>query len=350
MNEATVNDIIPLIQSRWFRYNARGKTSYNELADDQKRDLAMGMRLSTEMVERELKNITENREYLSWMYSMLKQTLAADPESPLIAQLGRFDRMKVMFKTYDRIKNSAKFLKFGHKDIKAYKTIESFVESIDSFIKNVPEYSHLDSLNKSVYEREGLKIYSLREYDAACEVIRDVAWCIKDRSNWNMYRPPFFMFVRNGRKEALAHFDPMGNSALSELKDVHDKPYRDIDANMAGAIDWLIEKYNDEYGYGNLGMDFLWFLRHKYTLGKQDAHMTMILDEKLVSILTDTPELWDMAGRLSLILAGYLAGNNVEKDLKSFEDELWAFANSSSHPGMGVILDMLEKTDEKFPI
>lgn len=317
VHEDTVRNVLPLLQDRWFRYNARGRT-YADLPDDAKKILQDELDLDRKAIEDTVKDISSNMEYVSWLFAMLGKMIAARPYTDLFDLLSELSRLKNVFKKYDVVKNSPRFLEHGHRQISMYRSIDDFRRSVESFISGTPKYSQLElGDNRVVLEKGIFKVVELAVYEDACHVIRDTAWCVKGSDYWQEYDPPFYMVMRDGKKHALIHFDNTGDTFKSEIKDVHDDIYAHYDDAMYDIVNSVIEIFNGDYGYDNLGRDFIWFFRYAYVKrGRHSRYMDAMMDAKVVKSFLEDPDLAKIAELLASILRHYVmeGGNEAEME------------------------------------
>jgi hypothetical protein len=153
---------------------------------------------------------------------------------------------------YDEVKKSNNFPE-EYKNILKFKTFGDLDKVVGKYLKSLSGREKARTLgnNEVIYNKDGMQIVKLMDYEECSYLVENIAWCIKDRKMFYTYKPPFYMFVMDGKKYALLHF------GHKELKNIHNEPFNMIeDKRFVEALNWIFVFNNIVLNKINLVNDY----------------------------------------------------------------------------------------------
>lgn len=223
LNEANVNSLSTILQREWSeKYNVI-IDDYNKLTDKQKSGLQEYISDRKKEIEKQINEITNNPQYISWIYNLLSLKKLIFPED--------IDKTKSVLLKYTKIKLSELFPK-EYKNILEFKSFGELFKIVSEYSKELSSGNRVIDFgnNEVVYNQKGIKIVKLMKYNDCDYLTKDTGWCIQQENYFNHYKPPFYMIVQNDKKIALLHLESQ------QFKDIHDEPIKEMDENLTNVM------------------------------------------------------------------------------------------------------------------
>jgi len=259
--EANLKSLILNIQQRLI-----GNKSYNDLNDNEKRDLQEDINATLSYIERKVNEITDNKQYQSWIYNVLKnKEVNYNDLNPLKSLILDFERLS---KRPD--------IKPNQKNIQNYSSLKNLQQFIDQFKEehNLSEgiYSNL----KKIYQNEEFTVYFINknQYNECNKLFGGIkyfntGWCIAKNSDYfNIYIHDnkdkfngYFVFIKDNKPYALLHY------GSGQFKDTSDQILETNNPNILDCLYNINDNLND-YQEGDL--KYYKFLKENPNASKED--------------------------------------------------------------------------------
>jgi len=228
---ANINSLGTVIQNDILLNYFNGKT-FKELSIEERQLFNNYFNEKKKEIESSVNLISNNPQYISWICDMLMIKAIKFPED--------IEIVKELLNNYDEVKKSDNFPE-EYKNILKFKAFGDLDKIVGEYLKKLSGREKVKTLgnNKVIYNKNGMQIVKLMDYEECSYLVENVAWCIKNRKQFYIYKPPFYMFVMDGKKYALLH---LGNK---ELKDIHNDSFDTIDDNrFLEALKWVFDANN----------------------------------------------------------------------------------------------------------
>ena len=248
--EANLKSLIPNIQQ-----NLIGNKSYNDLNDKEKQNLQNNINTKLSEIEQEVNKITDNKQYQSWIYNILKNNEVKLTELKFISNaLSDFIKLS---KHPD--------LKPQQKNIQNYNSLKALQEFIDSFKEEHNLSSNIYKNLKKVYSNKEFTVYFINkdQYQECNKLFGgteyfNTGWCIaKNENHFNNYIQKYkdkyngyFVFIKDNKPFALLHY------GSHQFKDESDKI---LTLNNDNLIDCLQHINNNPKEYYDTENDDLFY-------------------------------------------------------------------------------------------
>jgi|GEM_PF-4873450 len=220
--------------SQLFQQELVGDKDYNDLSDEEKEKLKSHVTKRKEEIKSLVDSITENPTEQAFIYTMLMKEDQRFPED--------FDGVKSTIEAFAKVKNSGNFS--GSKNIMDYKTFQDLHKAVYEFKAEHGKRKHESEfdIGSKVAETNMFTVYELVDSDfkAFSKFINDnsIAWCVKDKSYWDDYEPPYYYWEKDSKPFALLNFNS------NEFLDIHDSEIEQSDE--------IIEMVSELEAYGLL--------------------------------------------------------------------------------------------------
>jgi hypothetical protein len=227
---ANINSLGIVIQNDILLNYFNGE-NYKELSNEERQLFNNYFNDKKKEIEIQVNSVSNNPQYISWVYDMLISKSLVFPED--------VDKTKKTLVNYDEVKKSENFPE-EYKNILNLKTFGDLDKVVGKYLKSLSGREKVRTLgnNEVIYNKNGMQIVILMDYDECSYLLENIAWCINNRKVFNDLRPPYYMFVKNGKKHALLHF------GSKQLKNIHDKPFEEIDEKFEEALRWIFKVNN----------------------------------------------------------------------------------------------------------
>ena len=237
--EANLKSLIPNIQQSLI-----GNKSYQDLNDQEKEELQENINATLRYIERKVNQITDNKQYQSWIYNILKSNeIDYKDMKPISNALLDFNKL-----------NKRPDLKSNQKNIQNYNSLKALQEFIDSFKEE-------HNLNKGIYKNLK-KVYSNKEFTIyfinkdqfeECNKLFgttdyfSTGWCVaKNKEQFDGYinRNPdrfsgYFVFIKDNKPYALLHY------GSKQFKDDSNKELQTNNPNIIDCLLYINNNLND---------------------------------------------------------------------------------------------------------
>ena len=243
--EANLKSLIPNIQQTLI-----GNKSYQELTNQEKIELQNNINIQLNNIEQEVNQITDNKQFQSWIYQILKNQ-----------EVDYADLKPISNTIFDFIKLSKRpDLKSNQKNIQNYSTLKDLREFIDSFKEehNLSEgiYKNL----KKIYSNNEFIIYFINkdQFDECNKLFGgtkyfNTGWCIaKNKEHFDRYIYEskdkfngYFVFIKDNKPYALLHY------GSHQIKDDSDETLENNNPNILDCLLHINNNLND-YKYKDL--------------------------------------------------------------------------------------------------
>jgi len=242
--EANLKSLIPNIQQQLI-----GNKSYQELTNKEKEILQNNISKQLNNIEQQVNNITDNKQYQSWIYNILKnKEISLDDLTPLKSIILDFEKL-----------NKRPDLKPNQKNIQNYSTLNDLQQFIDSFKKEHNLSSNIYKNLKKIYGNQEFTIYFISEdqYNECNKLFGgndfNTGWCIaKNKEYFDQYinnNPDkfngYFVFIKDNKPYALLHY------GSQQFKDTSDDALITNNQNAVDCLLYINDNYND-YKEGDL--------------------------------------------------------------------------------------------------
>ena len=200
--EANLKSLIPNIQQQLI-----GNKSYNDLTDVEKRQLQNNINKQLNDIEQQVNNITDNKQYQSWIYNVLKnKEVGLDDLNPLKSIILDFEKLS---KRPD--------IKSNQKNIQNYSTLNDLHEFIDSFKEEHNLSENIYKNLKKIYSNKEFTVYFINknQYEECNTLFGtqgyfSTGWCIaKNEEHFNEYLTinkdkynGYFVFIKDNKPYA----------------------------------------------------------------------------------------------------------------------------------------------------
>jgi len=227
---ANINSLGTIIQNDILNKHFNNKT-YKELSNEERNNFNNYFNKKKIDIENNVNLISDNPQYISWVYDMLISKSLVFPED--------VDKTKKALIGYDEVKKSENFPE-EYKNILKIKNFGDLDKIVGKYLKSLSGREKVRTLgnNEVIYDKDGMQIVKLMDYEECSYLVENIAWCINKREVFDKYKPPFYMFVKNGKKHALLHF------GTKQLKDIHNEPFEIIDEKFEEALRWIFKVNN----------------------------------------------------------------------------------------------------------
>jgi hypothetical protein len=195
---ANINSLGTVIQNDILLNYFNGK-NYKELSNEERQLFNNYFNDKKKEIESQVNSVSNNPQYISWIYDMLMSKSLVFPKDIYKTKNALID--------YDEVKKSENFPE-EYKNILNLKTFGNLNKVVGKYLKSLSGREKVRTLgnNEVIYNKDGIQIVKLMDYDECSYLLENIAWCIKDIKFFNDYKPPFYMFVKDGKKHALLHF------------------------------------------------------------------------------------------------------------------------------------------------
>ena len=231
--EANLKSLIPMIQKVSLRIY--GKNTYQELSDEKKQDFRKYINNYLNWIERQVNAITDNKQYQSWIYGILKdQENVSDILPKLKSILIDFEKL---CKRPD--------LKPQQKNIQNYSTLNELNEFIDNFKTEHKLQTNIYKNLKKVYKNSEFTVHFIvkDQYEECNKLfggteVFNTGWCVaKNEEHFNnyIYAEPdkyngYFLFIKDNKPFALLHY------GSGQFKDTSDDTLKDNNPNIIDCL------------------------------------------------------------------------------------------------------------------
>ena len=245
--EATLKSLIPNIQQELLH----GK-EYKDLDDIEKQDLEVILKSMLDQVENDVYKITDNKQYQSWIYEILK-----NKEVPII------DLSPIKSVLMDFIKLCKRpDLKPNQRNIQNYPTLKDLREFINSFKSEHKLQNGIYFELKQIYKNSEFTIYFINkdQFDECNKLFGgneyfNTGWCVaKNENHFNSYiyehkdkYNGYFVFIKDNKPFALLHY------GSGQFKDTSDESIKIDDKNI---IDCLLHINNNIKEYNKSDLNY----------------------------------------------------------------------------------------------
>lgn len=248
--EDTVNDLISGWQAKWLLQKNKFGKGYKDLTDDEKKELNKYLEELKEKYIKYVNEITDNKEYRSWVFKLLKNLKIRLPEDSVI--------MKELLEQYTILKRNPNF---KDKEILKFKSYGDLAEIIDNFtLKHQSKITNIGK-NKVILVDGNFKVLELTNYEDSVHLLKPTKWCVKHIENFEDYLytiddyydkeeneiQPFYLFLKDDKQYALVHF------GSNQLKDVYNKPFEKIDKEFEEVLSKIINQYSNYHSLDMIG-------------------------------------------------------------------------------------------------
>lgn len=178
--------------------------------------------------EKKLKEITNNPNYITWI---VKNIVGGD-----FIMWEDSEKFKKILEDFDLIKKSSKYK--IEKDINKY---NNYADLHKELIEKKTDLSYQLTLKKFVpfIKFDDYNVYKLKDYNESLPLLLETGWCVQTESNWRIYRPPYYLITKAGKRYALVHFNS------NQCKDIHDEEFESEDVDD-GFIETLFQIFISE--------------------------------------------------------------------------------------------------------
>lgn len=217
--EGTYKQLAGTLQQQFF--NNIGVSSYQQLNDQQKQELNQFINLNQLKWKQMVEKISDNPQYQSWIYDVL---ISGDQKLP-----EDYQKLKEIIEDFSKISRSSK-LTSDQKNIQNYKSYDQLHTFIFEIKQKDARYEKLDF--DLFYQTANIVVYKIssKDFKSFSKLVEDhhIAWCVKQSSYFNKYKPPYYMFVNknNNKPFALLH------ESSHQFKDVHDMGMTDTNPEI----------------------------------------------------------------------------------------------------------------------
>ena len=207
--EANLKSLIPMIQKVSLRLY--GKNTYQELSDEKKQDFQKYINSYLNWVERQVNAITDNKQYQSWIYGILKDQEDVSDILP---------KLKSILIDFEKLCKRPD-LKPQQKNIQNYSTLNALNEFIDNFKTEHKLQTNIYKKLKKVYKNSEFTVYFINEdqYEECNKLfggteVFNTGWCIAKNDEY-FYRylqdtpdkyNGYFLFIKDNKPFALLHY------------------------------------------------------------------------------------------------------------------------------------------------
>jgi len=240
--EANIKSLTSNIQQRLI-----GNKSYQELNDEEKEELQDDIDATLRYIERKVNEITDNKQYQSWIYNILKSNeIDYKDMKPISNALLDFNKL-----------NKRPDLKPQQKNIQNYSTLNELNEFIDNFKTEHKLQTNIYKKLKKVYKNSEFTVYFInKDQYIECNKLFggidyfNTGWCVaKSEEHFNnyIYAEPdkfngYFAFIKDNKPFALLHY------GSGQFKDTSDDTLKDNNPNIIDClynIDSSLNSYVD---------------------------------------------------------------------------------------------------------
>ena len=240
--EANLKSLIPLIQDTLLI----GQT-YQDLNEEKKEELQKNITTILGHIERKVNGITDNKQYQSWIYNILKNKDVNYLDlKPIENAIFEFNKLT---KRPD--------LKPNQKNIQNYNSFNDLLVFIDNFKDDHKLQNNIYNNLKKIYQNKEFTVYFINpdQYEECNKLFGgtkyfNTGWCIaKNKEHFDRYIYEskdkfngYFVFIKDNKPYALLHY------GSGQFKDTSDKPLKSENSNI---IDCLYNINNNIKDYEN---------------------------------------------------------------------------------------------------
>ena len=239
--EANLKSLIPNIQQQLI-----GNKSYNDLTDNEKQQLQNNINKQLNDIEQQVNNITDNKQYQSWIYNVLKNKEV---------DLNDLNPLKSLILDFEKLSKRPD-IKSNQKNIQNYSTLNDLHEFIDSFKEKHNLSENIYKNLKKIYSNDEFTVYFINknQYEE-CNILFgtqgyfSTGWCIaKNEEHFNEYLTinkdkynGYFVFIKDNKPYALLHYGSY------QFKDDSNKKLEINNPNILDCLLYINDNINDYY-------------------------------------------------------------------------------------------------------
>ena len=241
--EANLKSLIPNIQ-----HELIGDKSYQDLTEQEKQKLQIDINNYLQVVEEKIKKLTDNKQYQSWIYNILKN------QKLIMVKICDANLIKTIEKFVKLCKRPD--LKPEQKNIENYKTLEELQNFVDGFEKQHKLSGNIYKNLKKVYSNDEFTVYFINsdQYNECNKLFGgneyfNTGWCIaKNPEHFYRYINEYpdkyngyFVFIKDNKPYALLHYGSY------QFKDTSDETLENTSQNVLDCLLYINDNYNDYY-------------------------------------------------------------------------------------------------------